>query len=74
MKWIKTSERLPEPRQLTLICTDGMHGTEEVLYVSVFERRKVWGNDTLPYGWRGPGPYSFFGARVTHWAPIEGPQ
>jgi len=37
-------------------------------FVSRFERRAVQGNDTVPYGWRGPGPFQFFGWQVTGWS------
>jgi len=64
MIWICTTDKLPEERQATLIlCGDEM-------YVSTFCAGKPWENNPVPYEWRGPGPFRFFGHEVKWWAPL----
>lgn len=63
--WIRPTDQLPEPGQKTLIIT-----VDHNVYVSQFELRKVEGNNTVPYGWTGPGPFQFFGQWVEFWMPV----
>ena len=65
VKWTRPEDKLPAFGQDTLIIT--MMGE---MYVSMFEKRVLYGNDTKPYGWRGPGPFSFFGDSVLWWSPL----
>lgn len=66
--WIRTQDRLPEIGQDCLIFYRS--GGNSGMFVSQFETRKVDGNDKVPYGWRGPGPFSFFGWQVEWWMPV----
>lgn len=65
----KPSDGLPEVGEYTLIYVAGHPTCDEgsKFFVSRFEGREVYGNDKVPYGWRGPGPFSFFGWQVTGW-------
>lgn len=63
--WIFAEDALPAEGERTLIVTRDLS-----MYISKFESRKVSGNDTVPYGWYGPGPFSFFGAQVLCWMPV----
>ena len=65
----KPSDGLPEIGEYTLIYVEGhpMRDEGSKYFVSRFEERTVQGNDFVPYGWRGPGPFSFFGWQVTGW-------
>lgn len=68
MNWVKTSDRLPTLGQDTLIYTDGR------MYVSTFSECQVYGNDTVPYRWEGPGPFRFFGWEIKYWAQVRPPE
>ena len=71
MEWVRTSERLPSFGEEVII----INRNDGRMYISVFERRLIGGNITVPYGWRGPGPFQFFGSQVDFWMPIpERPQ
>ena len=68
--WIPPGKRLPQPGQLCVIAT---RGPNKGLFISTFERRPISDNDLVPYGWRGPGPFQFFGQEVAFWMPITPP-
>lgn len=65
MNWIATAQARPAKGAETLILTrDGR------VYASRFEARAVQDNNRVPYGWTGPGPFSFFGHDVLYWMPV----
>lgn len=63
--------KLPSEGQQTLIKTSGVNGR---MFVATFETRRISGNDTVPYGWNGPGPFSHFGSDVIYWADVNEPR
>ena len=78
MKWIPTHERLPGAGSVVLVHTSGaMHvatfvpGRENPGDCVRFADK--FGNNKVPYRWRGDGPCSWFGQEVSHWCEIEAP-
>lgn len=67
--WIETASRLPNCGKMTLIFVSAT----QQMYVSCFAETTVGGNHHVPYRWYGPGPFSFFGHEVSHWAPLPAP-
>jgi hypothetical protein len=68
--WINTKDELPEIGEKTIIKTIDLTMVNPWMcsvIVSCFDSCQVYGNDIVPYCWRGPGPFRFFGHEVTHW-------
>ena len=81
MQWIATNYQLPEHRQTVLIL---LHD-DATPHSATFRRGRTaqrvkadgvrsWedqaGNNTVPYGWDGHGPFRYFGQDVAYWTPL----
>lgn len=68
LSWISVSDQLP-PLGLVVLTYSKDHG---VLPQSREEVQKL-GNHRVDYAWIGPGPFSNFAHRVTHWMTLPAP-
>jgi len=57
-------------RCIIYVPNEPMTNPADRVFVSEFVKAYGNANDQVPYAWKGPGPYYFFGQNVSHWMPI----